>query len=86
MDVKAKASVQVERALWAEVKKLATLAHLPASRVAETGLKLAVIIARAGLPDDLGALLQVHDTELLNTLRELHEAWRSAEATGLRLQ
>jgi len=83
--VKVKASTMIDKSLWAEIKKMATLSDKPAGRIAEAGLKLLLIIAKTGVPDDLGALLQVHDTELLNTLRELHEAWRSAEA-GVRVQ
>ncbi|MEM0235272.1 hypothetical protein [Thermofilum sp.] len=76
--MKVKASTMIDKSLWAEIKKLATLSDKPAGRIAEVGLKLLLIIAKTGVPDDLGALLQVQDTELLNTLRELHEAWRSA--------
>ncbi|MEM0059291.1 MAG: hypothetical protein QXE10_02560 [Desulfurococcaceae archaeon] len=76
--MKVKASTMIDKSLWAEIKKLATLSDKPAGRIAEAGLKLLLIIAKTGVPDDLGARLQVHDTELLNTLRELHEAWRNA--------
>ncbi|MEM0490312.1 MAG: hypothetical protein QXH73_03750 [Ignisphaera sp.] len=76
--MKVKASAPVDKSLWAEIKKLATLSDKPAGRIAEVGLKLLLIIAKTGVPDDLGALLQVHDPELLSTLRELYEAWRNA--------
>lgn len=73
--MKAKATALVDKSLWAEVKKLATLSGKPASRISEAGLELVLIIAKAGIPDDLGELLAKHDPELLETLRDLHEAW-----------
>lgn len=74
--MKAKATVSLDRALWAEVKKLATLAGKPACRIAEVGVKLALVIARYSVPDDLGALLSKHSPELLDELRVLYEAYR----------
>jgi len=76
--LKAKVTALVDKSVWAEAKKLATLSGKPASRISEAGLKLVLIIAKAGIPDDLGALLTQHDPELVETLRALHEAWRGA--------
>lgn len=73
--MRAKATALIDKSLWAEVKKLATLSDRPAGKITEIALKLVLIIAKTGIPDDLKGLLAKHDQELLNELSDLHRAW-----------
>ena len=57
-----------------EIELLATKADMTKQSVVEAALQLLVHVAKWGIPDDLGLLLQQRDPELLERLARLRKA------------
>ncbi len=75
-DHKKKLGTLIPASLDMRIEIMAARADVTKQSLIEHALRLMVVVAEWGVPDDLGELLQARDPELLDYLAELHKALR----------